>query len=216
MKGWKKPVKEHTPNNMPDMMQGGETDNLGDRYISVPSECQAIYRVVPSNETVEMSNNIGSSLFHVPAFPSLASIDPSEKLYEKRDEIDADLVELLLCLDWKMNLLIKMLAPQQDETVYPYRAAIKEISVGNLKIGTRNPLAIGTVLEFHFVLPILPFKELFLRGEVAKIGAHNLEEYDISLHSHLFKESDREHLIRYVVRRQFQIKRENPRKQQWG
>ena len=193
-------------------MKDDGTDDLSDKYISVASECQAIYRIVSPNETEEMSKKFGSSIFHVPVFPSLDSIDPSEKIYEKRDEIDADLVELLLCLDWKVNLLIKTLAPQQDNTVYPHRAAIKEISVANLKIDTCNPLIkTGTVLEFHFVLPILPFKELFIRGDV-KASADNLEEYDISIHSHLLKESDREHLIRYIDRRQFQIKRENLRK----
>ena len=202
-------MEDHTGHNMND--EG--TDDLSDKYISVASECQAIYRIVPPNETEEMSKNLGSSIFHVPTFPSLDSIDPSEKIYEKRDEIDADLVELLLCLDWKVNLLIKTLAPKKDDTVYPHRAAIKEISVANLKIGTRNPLiATGTVLEFHFVLPILPFKELFIRGEIVHASADDLEEYDVAIHAHLLKESDKEHLIRYVVRRQFQIKRENPRK----
>ena len=207
-KGESKPVEEQTPNNMRDE----EAANLGDRHISVSSECHAIYRIVPPNETAEMSKDLASSVYHVPTFPSLDSIDPSGKIYEKRDEIDADLVELLLCLDWKVNLLIKMLAPQKDEALYPYRATIKEISVGNIKIGTCTPLKIGTVLEFHFVLPILPFKELCLSGEVVQAGTDNVEEYEISLHSHLLKESDREHLIRYVVRRQFQIKRETFRK----
>ncbi len=193
-------------NNMKD--EGA--DDFGDRHISVASECQAIYRVVPPNETAETSKNLGGSLFHIPAFPSFGSVDPAEKVYEKRDEIDADLVELLLCLDWKVNLLIKMLAPKKDEAVYPYRAAIQEVSVANFRIRTSNVLQIGTVLEFYFVLPILPFKELFLRGKV--VGTNHQEEYDILLHSHLFKESDKEHLIRYIVRRQFQIKRENVQK----
>ena len=182
-----------------------------DREISVASNCQAIYRIVPKDETETMSKSFGRSLFHVPDFPSLDSINPSEKIYEKRDQVDADLVELLLCLDWKVNLLIKSLAPQRDETFYPYRAVIDALSVGNLKIGTDTLLSIGTALEFHFVLPILPFKELFLKGDVVKADCER-GAYDVSLHGHLLKELDREHLIRYVVRRQFQIQREHPRR----
>ncbi len=199
-------MEKRATNNMSDK----ETGDLADRHIAVASDCRAIYRIVPKDETEQMSRTIESSIFHVPTFPSLESIDPAERVYENKDEIDADLVELLLCLDWKMNLLIKTLAPQRDETLYPHRATIKEMSVANLKIETTNPLDIGTVLEFHFVLPILPFKELFLRGEVVRGGA-NSEEYDVLLNPNLFKEPDREHLIRYVVRRQFQIKRENVR-----
>jgi hypothetical protein len=200
-------VEERTPNNM----SHKEAEDIGDRHISVVSECQAIYRVVPPNETEQMSKSLTGSIFHVPDFPSLDGSDPSERLYAKKEELDTDLVELLLCLDWKVNLLIKTLAPQRDETLYPYRTTIKEMSVANMKIETDRPLEIGILLEFHFVLPILPFKELSLRGEVVKVGTAGHHEYDILLHSHLFKETDREHLIRYVVRRQFQIKRENTR-----
>jgi hypothetical protein len=202
-----KKVEERAPNNMSDK----ETGALADRHISVASDCQAIYRIVPKDETEQISRTLESSIFHVPTFPSLESIDPAERVYDNKDQIDADLVELLLCLDWKMNLLIKTLAPQRDETIYPHRATIKEMSVANLKIETSNPLDIGTALEFHFVLPILPFKELFLRGEVIRGGANSDKEYEVLLNPNLFKDSDREHLIRYVVRRQFQIKRENIR-----
>lgn len=197
-------MEESVPNNIKD----AGTGDLGDRHISVASDCQAIYRVVPPHETEAMSRNFGSTVFHVPGFPSLDAIAPSERLYEKRNELDADLVELLLCLDWKMNLFMKMLAPTRDETLYPHRASINAISVATIKIGTNHPLTIGNVLEFHFVLPILPFKELFLRGEVVRTGTGGQGAYDILLHAHLLKESDREHLIRYVVMRQFQIKRE--------
>lgn len=193
---------------MPNDIKNKVADDSGDRHISVVSGCRAIYRVVPPNETAQMARNLERSIFHVPDFPSLDSIDPSEKLYEKRDELDTDIVELLLCLDWKVNLLIKAIAPQKDEALYPNRATIKEMSVGSLTIETSNSLEIGMVLAFQFVLPILPFKELFLSGKIVRVGAQGSDEYDILLHSHLIKETDREHLMRYVVRRQFQIKRE--------
>jgi len=192
-------------------MNEKEAGDLADQHISVASECHAIYRIVPPDENEGTSKSVGRSIFHVPAFPALESMSPSEKIYEKRDELDADLMELLLCLDWKVNFLIKMVAPVQDETIYPHRAVIKEMSVGRIKIETCQILPVGTVLEFFFVLPILPFKELSLKGDVTHAGADN-ERYEVALHTQLLKETDREHIIRYVVRRQFQIKRENLRK----
>jgi len=204
-------LKERVQDSMDTAEKDKQTDNMNDRYISVASDCQAIYRIVPENETGHMSKSLEASIFHVPTFPALESMDPAERVYESKDEIDADLMELLLSLDWKLNLLLKTMSPLKDETIYPHRAFIKEISVGTLKIETSTTLVTGTTLAFHFVLPILPFKELFLRGKVVRSGAQNDHEYDVFLDPDFFKEADREHLTRYVVRRQFQIKRENTR-----
>ncbi|MEK7286214.1 MAG: PilZ domain-containing protein [Nitrospirota bacterium] len=179
-----------------------------DRCVSVPSDCHAIYRVVDPNETCEAQMGLRNALYHIPSFPSLETINSSEKLYEKRNEMDADLVELLLCLDWKINLLIKTVAPTHDETFYPNRAVILEMSLGGMKIQTPTSHRIGEIVELHFVLPILPFKELFLKGEIESQSSVNLKEYSLVMYSNLLKESDREHIIRYVVRRQFQIKRD--------
>ncbi|MEK7747478.1 MAG: hypothetical protein AAB300_00150 [Nitrospirota bacterium] len=183
-----------------------------DRGVSVSSDCHAIYRVVDPSETSEQGRGVKSAIYHVPAFPSMESMSSSEKLYEKRDEIGADLVELLLCLDWKINLLIKTLAPIRDETFYPNRTAIVEMSLGAMKIQTPTPHRVGEILELHFVLPILPFKELFLKGEIESQSETDRKEYGLLLYPHLLSEPAREHIIRYVVRRQFQIKRDRKAK----
>ncbi len=183
-------------------------EDLTSTNISVASECQAIFRVVDTE--VARQNSNGRMIFHVPPFPALDAIDPSEKLYDKRDELDADLVELLLCIDWKVNVLIKTLSPLKDEAFYPYRAVITEIGIKNIRILTPQPLNVGASVEFHFVLPMLPFKELFMRGEVAGASEADPNEYHIKIDAHHMRESDREHMIHYIVKRQFQLKRERP------
>jgi hypothetical protein len=185
-------------------------DDQHGQTVCVLSGCQAIFRVIDPNKPEDESRKLESALFHVPTFPSVEAIDPSEKLYEKRDELDADLVELLLCLDWKINLLIKILSPLSETAFYPYRAVISEISTSFMKIVTQENLQVDTPVEVHFVLPILPFKELFIRGKVVHISGRS-GEYGLSVDSYTMKESDREHLIRYIVKRQFQIKRDHLR-----
>ena len=195
-----------------DIARGVPMEDQSEQTVCVLSGCQAIFRVIDPNKPEDESKKLGSVVFHVPPFPSLDAIDPSEKLYEKRDELDADLVELLLCIDWKINLLIKILSPLQDTSLYPYRAVISEISTSFIKILTQENLQRDTLLELHFVLPVLPFKELFLIGRVAHVSGRS-GEYDLSIDSDTVKESDREHLIRYIVKRQFQIKRDHSRKE---
>jgi hypothetical protein len=185
-------------------------EDLTSTNISVASECQAIFRIIDTQETRQNSN--GRMIFHVPPFPALDAIDPSEKLYDKRDELDADLVELLLCIDWKVNVLIKTLSPLKDEAFYPHRAVITEIGIKNITIVTPQPLSIGVPVEFHFVLPMLPFRELFMRGEVAGVSETEPNAYHIKVDANHMRESDREHMIHYIVKRQFQLKRERPHK----
>ena len=188
-----------------DTSQSIEED--GGTTIHVASACQAIFRIVDHSETRQSRD--GMSLFHVPSFPSLDGIDPSEKLYKKREALDADIVELLLCIDWKINLLIKILSPIQDDALYPYRAVITQLSMKEITISSPHAMEIGTPIELHFVLPILPFKEIFLKGEV--VSSDN-GAYILAITTGDLKESEREHLIRYLVIRQFQLQREHPAK----
>jgi len=172
--------------------------------IRVATECQAIFRVIDQNAPQQSDGR--TPLFHVPAFPSLDAIDPAEKLYEKRKDLDADIVELLLCIDWKINFLIKVLSPIHDDAIYPYRAVILEISMNDIKISSSHPVEIGTLIELHFVLPTLPFKEMFLKGEVI---AFNAGEYLLTISAEHLKAPDQEHLLQYLVRRQFQLQRKH-------
>lgn len=193
-----------------EMSQGDRQKALQDTEVEttirVASECHAIFRIIDPNETETTATR--RAIFHIPSFPSVEAIDPAEKLYEKREEKDADMVELLLCIDWKINLLIKTLAPIQDADRYPYQALILEIGMKEIKVSTVQPLERGTLVEFHFVLPILPFKEIFLTGEVVRL-LPTPEAYDVAVSTQSLNESEREHFIRYIVKRQFQLKREH-------
>jgi len=180
--------------------------------IQVIADCYAIFRIVDPNKT-EIPTVARNATFHVPSFPSVEAIDPSEKVYEKREELDADMVELLLCIDWKINLLIKMLSPLHDSDLYPYRALIFEMGMKAIKISTAQPLNPGTFVEFHCVLPVLPFKETFLRGEVIR-SLPAPEEYEVAIDTENLREFEREHLIHYMVKRQFQLKREQSHNKQ--
>ena len=63
------------------------------------------------------------------------------------------------------------------------------------------------------VLPMIPFKEMFLSGEVVRsVEApkenHPDPEYEVSIVFKGMKESEKEQIIRYVVKRQMQTQRE--------
>jgi hypothetical protein len=182
-----------------------EKDNRS--YHRIPTECPALYRIIDPKKNDDAKGKWGR-LAHL---SPISSFEGMESSHRQNDHVDPFVLELFLRLDWRMNYLIKMMTQKEDLELFPCRAVIVDISASGMKIfGTEIPPT-GTSLEFQFVLPIIPFKELFLIGKIIRTSPKELTsnpefKYEIAIEFEDLKEMDREHLIHYVVKRELQLR----------
>lgn len=193
-----------------------EGDNKRE-YIRVLAENPVIYRIasVSGPDTREGRHR---SIFHIPSLPYF---DGGGNKYGAEDRSDQQILELILGLDWKLNYLFKILAKAEDSKVFPHQGVMIDLSASGMRFSTSTKVASGMLLECEFILPILPFHEIVLTGEVlrcfpienqgASSQGSSSEEYDVAVEFKGMKEPDRDHIIRYVIRRQLQIQRESSR-----
>lgn len=174
-------------------------------YARASAECPVIYRILNPIDAFQTA-----SIFDRTSL--LPSFEMTEKPYASGEGINPYMLELLLWLDWKVNYLIKTLTKAESEKAFPYRAAIVDISAAGMRMKTAHALTHGSLLGFEFVLPILPFREMFLVGEVVRCHkVHRKKsdsEYEAAIIFKDMKDPDREQIIRYVVKRQMQLQRE--------
>jgi hypothetical protein len=182
-----------------------EKENRG--YHRIPTECPALYRVLDPGKEGEGGSGWGRLAHMMP----ISAFEGMESSYRQNDHIDPFVLELFLRLDFRMNYLIKMMTQKEDQALYPGRAVIVDISASGMKIhGTETP-AQNAHLEFQFVLPVIPFRELFLTGRVIRtVAMPNPANPDFGIEIGIefedLKEADREHLIHYVVKRDLQLR----------
>lgn len=174
-------------------------------YARVSAECPVIYRIINPGDPFQTSGT----------FDRISSLPPFEMTkepYSSGEGINPYMLELLLWLDWKVNYLIKTLTKAESKKIFPYHAAVVNISASGMRMRTAHALTHGALLGFEFVLPILPFREIFLVGEVTRCHkAHRNKsdsEYEAAIAFKDIKDPAREQIIRYVVKRQMQLQRE--------
>lgn len=176
-------------------------------YIRVPSECPVLYRIV---DPLAPKRNSKNTVQHIPSLP----LDLTQNKFGAEEGMNQQVIELILWLDWKMNYLFKTLTRTKESEVFPYQAVLMDLSASGMRFSSSKETPFKTLLEFEFILPILPFQEVVLTGEVIRCvpsGDKALpKEYEIAVEFRRIKESDREHIIRYVVKRQLQLQRERP------
>ncbi len=188
--------------------QAPETDANRRGYIRVPAECPVIYRII---DPLVPKRNPKNNVHHIPSLPPF---ELTQNKYGTDERMDQQILEIILWLDWKMNYLFKTLTRAQDAEVFPYQAVLMDLSASGMRFSTSKEIKAGTLLEFEFILPILPFQEIVLVGEVIRCTPFDREVlsngYELAIEFRQVKESDREHIIRYVVKRQLQLQRERP------
>ncbi|MFI5304730.1 MAG: PilZ domain-containing protein [Nitrospiria bacterium] len=182
-----------------------ESDHRG--YHRISTECPALYRVVDSNRKEDVRGIWGRMVHHAP----ISDFDGMEGSYRQNDHIDPFVLDLFLRLEWRVNCLVKMMTEKEDQALFPYRAAIVDISASGMKIYGAEAHTEGSHLEFQFVLPIIPFREMLLTGKAVWVISKELPgnsefKYEIGIEFESIKELDREHLIHYVVKRDLQLR----------
>lgn len=174
-------------------------------YIRVAAECPVIYRIV---DPAAPKRNPKKKIHHVPSLPPF----DLTQARETEEGLNPQIIELILWLDWKMNYLFKALTKEKDAEIFPYQAVIIDLSATGMRFSTAKEVKARAILEFEFILPILPFREMSLMGEVVRCVRSDNEdlsgEYEVAIEFRKIKETDREHIIHYVVKRQLQLQRE--------
>lgn len=176
-------------------------------YIRVPAECLVIYRTVDPSVP---ERNPTKKAYHIPSLPP---IDLTQTRGTE-EGVNPQVIELILWLDWKMNYLFKALTQSKDAEVFPYQAVIIDLSASGMRFSTEREVKAKSIIEFEFILPVLPFREISLVGEVVRCVRSDKEfsrDYEVSIEFRQIKDPDREHIIRYVVKRQLQLQREERR-----
>jgi len=175
--------------------------------VRVSADCPVLYRIlgseplqkrerdrfdpISSAETFALSSNIGSS----------------------GNTRDDQVMEMLLWIDWKLNYLIKNMPQEKEKSSFPHEAVMVDLSASGMRFSSRRKEAVGTRLEFQFFLPILPFKEMLLVGEVLRSKENKFESdsdspFEMAVEFQTLRESDEDALFRYILKRDRQIRHE--------
>ncbi len=182
------------------------------KVVRVGVECTAIYRIVPQGTPRKLEAR-RSAMYHIPSIPASEAV---EKLSNQAKDTDPEVKELLLWLDWKISFAIKTLSQKQDESLFPHRAMMVDLSASGMMFLTPSSLNAGEMLEFQMILPVIPFREMTVPGQVTwcmpiKEDASQKIDYMVGILFCDLAEDDRECIIHYVVQRQLQVRRESIR-----
>ncbi len=176
--------------------------------IRVLTECPVIYRVVLAEHEKRL-NQRKDSIYQIPSLPLM---DAAENLYRHAEETDPEVVDMLLWLDWKTSFIVKLMLRESDAERFPHQATILNIGADGFLFYTTETYKEETMLEFNFILPVIPFREMIVTGAVVRCNAVTGEDsllgYEIGVRLISITEVEREHVIRYVVKRQMQLQRE--------
>jgi hypothetical protein len=195
-----------------DASQGGadKPESWDDRreYIRVPADCPVTYRILDHREQTERKAG-RDWLWSLPMSPLP---DRHETGSGHDASADSGLMEMLLCLDWKVSLLIKTLVSQRQPEQFPHSGIMSEVSGSGMKLVTSEAPEAGSLIELDVILPVTPFHNLFLTGEVIRgrpvknPGDENRFEVGVAFRD--LNEIQRDHLVRYALKRQMQLQRE--------
>ena len=176
-------------------------------FVRVSADCPILYRVVQADDKIQL----GTDRFD--PISSIETHDIATKLYSEGEHRDDRILELLLWIDWKVHYLIKERSRDRDRALFPYEAVMVDLSGSGLKFSSHRKEGVRTLLQFRLILPILPFKEIIFNGEVVhlkekKRADQPFFQYEIGVEYSDIKESDRESLFAYIVKRERQIRYE--------
>jgi len=184
-------------------------------YARVDVECPALYRMVPRHERLQQKGAgaaIGAKRLAYP-LPLTSQADAGDMAKHEDDPSMARMMELLLWMDWKLNFLVRHLTASRDADRFPHSAVIVNLSAGGMRFVTTQVVGSGDLLEFEVVLPVVPYREMLIVGEVVRSRPLSIEgepevECGVKFKFKEIRDVDQEFITRYVVQRQMQLQRE--------
>lgn len=179
-------------------------DDSRRQFIRVSADCPILYRVIQPDDPIQLETD------HFDPISSIETHDIASNLRSEGEHRDDRILELLLWIDWKVNYLIKERSRDKDRTLFPYEAVMVDLSGSGMRFSSHRKEEARTLLQFRLILPILPFKEMTFNGEVVHLRKKKREDtsprYEIGVEYSDIKETDRESLFRYIVKRERQIR----------
>lgn len=183
-------------------------------FVRVSADCPVLYRIIVSDEDLDQKND---------RYDPISSIEThsiASTMHSESDPQINKIVELLLWIDWKVNYLIKERARDREKAFFPLEAVMVDLSASGMRFSSQRKEAVHTRLQFKFLLPILPFKEMTLNGEVVHLKERRTKNstpiYEIGVEFSRIDPSDQESLFSYVVKRELQIRHEQREKEGKG
>lgn len=193
--------------------QGGKPERGDERreYIRVPADCPVAFRILGSHR--ERKPRIGRDWLRCAPVPYVSyQSERRDRGFAHEGADDFEVRELLLALDWKLSLLIKNLVAQCHPEQFPHQGIMSEISGTGMKLLTEQPLVSGRVIELDVVLPVIPFHNLVLTGEVIQArraaARGGKTPFEVGVAFCDLTETQRDHLVRYVLKQQMLLQRE--------
>lgn len=123
-----------------------------------------------------------------------------------------ELMDMLLNLDWKVSFIVKHLMSESRPDLFPHAGVMSEVSGGGMRLLTAQVVEAGNLIEVDVVLPVVPFHNLFVKGEVVQVrpakGETESNILDVGVAFRDIKESQRDHLVKYALKRQMALQRE--------
>lgn len=179
-------------------------------YVRVSATFPVLYRVIDPQQPKERIEERDLMYFMPPA----PGPDVLERVHQGREDANAQVMELLLWLDWKVNYLMKTMRQDKDRQVFPFQGYVADLSATGAKVFGPEKLDPGAHLEFQIILPAIPFREMVLPADViwchpVGAGASSDFQFEIGVEFVDVRDADREQMIRYVLSRQMQLRRES-------
>lgn len=128
----------------------------------------------------------------------------------RKSNLQEPVVEFLLHLNRKLDLVVSLLSQEQLDADFPVPAEITEISGAGLCFNTGNELGVGDVVEVVVVLSRFPLRMAGAIGKVVRReGPAGHPGYALDF-THI-RDNDLEHIVQFV----FQEQRAQIREHKW-
>ncbi len=176
-------------------------------FVRVSADNPILYRVIGTGDSRHLENDRFDQISFIETY------DIASKLHSEGEHREDKILELLLWIDWKVNYLIKERSREKDRAHFPYEAVMVDLSGSGMKFSSHRKEPVRTMLQFRLILPVLPFKEMTFNGEVVHLREQRTDEaaapqFEIGVEYADIKESDRETLFSYIVKRERQLRHE--------
>lgn len=177
------------------------------QFVRVSADCPVKYRVIDADDPKKLKSDIFDS------FSSMEVREIESKSHVHEKETDRHMMKMLLWLDWKVTYLIKLLAENKEQPIFPYQAVISDLSASGMKLHVPKTEPKGTSIQVRLILPILPFKELIIDAEVVWTQEENKggdtednKNTEMAVAFRNLKEANQEDLFRYIIKRERQVR----------
>jgi len=128
----------------------------------------------------------------------------------KDSEIGAAIVQLLINIDRKLNVILDSVDTSGKNVMREKKATIENISGAGAKISCEEELAVGDILRIELILPTFPISPIIVFGEAVRVEESDVsrkKDFGVVVKFTTIREDDRDTLVRYVFQKQRELLR---------